>query len=59
MIPDVIQAQVLPIYELLITFADGEKRRFSMFPYPKYPAFPDLTAPQKFALAHVANGTVA
>lgn len=59
MTPDVIQAQVLPNYELLITFADGEKRRFSMLPYLKYPAFQDLTAPQTFALAHVANGTVA
>ncbi|MEO8410075.1 MAG: DUF2442 domain-containing protein [Propionivibrio sp.] len=59
MTPDVTHAQALPGYELLVTFADGEKRRFSMLPYLDYPAYQPLQEPQKFALAHVANGTVA
>lgn len=59
MTPDVTQAQALQNYELLITFADGEQRRFSMLPYLKYPAYQGLNDPGKFAQAHVVNGTVA
>ena len=59
MTPDVVQAQALPNYELLVTFADGAKRYFSMQPYLQYPAYQAIQPPQKFALAHVANGTVA
>ena len=59
MTPDVTQAQVLQNYELLITFADGEQRRFSMLPYLQYPAYQRISDPGKFAQAHVSNGTVA
>ena len=59
MTPDVIQTQALLDYELLVTFGDGEQRRFSMRPYLKYPAYQALVEPHKFAQAHVANGTVA
>ena len=59
MTPDVTQAQALKNFELLVTFADGEQRRFSMLPYLKYPAYQDLRNSGKFAQAHVTNGTVA
>ncbi len=58
MTPDVIHVKTQPDFELLVTFAGGECRRFSMLPYLQYPAFRVLTEPGKFALAHVANGTV-
>ena len=58
MTPDVTQVEVQANFELLVTFADGAHRAFSMLPYLKYPAFSQLSDPGKFALAHVANGTV-
>ncbi|ADL55296.1 DUF2442 domain-containing protein [Gallionella capsiferriformans] len=59
MTPDVTHVQTLASYELLVSFADGGKRRFSMLPYLHYPAYQGLTQPGKFGLAHVSNGTVA
>ena len=59
MTPDVTDAVALENFELLVTFADGARRRFSMLPYLQFPAFQALKEPGKFALAHVSNGTVA
>lgn len=59
MTPDVTHVQTLQNYELLVSFADGEKRCFSMLPYLQYPAYRILSQPEKFALAHVSNGAVA
>jgi len=59
MTPDVTHVQTLANYELLVSFADGDKRRFSMSPYLDYPAYRILSQTGKFALAHVSNGTVA
>jgi hypothetical protein len=58
MTPDVISVKAQPKFELLVTFADGACKLFSMEPYLHYPAFRPLNEPGKFALAHVANGTV-
>ena len=59
MAPDVIDVRSLENYELLVTFADGECRRFSMLPYLDYPAFRGLRELGRFFSAHVENGTVA
>jgi hypothetical protein len=59
MTPDVVAVKDLANYELLVTFAGGEKRRFSMRPYLHYPGYQLLRQPRKFQLAHVSNGTVA
>jgi len=59
MTPDVTHVQTLANYELLVSFADGEKRSFSMLSYLNYPAYRILSQTGKFALAHVSNGTVA
>jgi hypothetical protein len=58
MTPDVTQVKTQPNFELLVTFADGARKLFSMLPYLQYPAFSQLNEPGKFAFAHVANGTV-
>ena len=58
MIPDVTQVKTQANFELLVTFADGVSKQFSMLPYFQYPAFSQLSEPGKFAFAHVANGTV-
>lgn len=58
MTPDVIDVKTQPNFELLIAFANGEHKRFSMLPYLQYPAFHALSEPGRFALAHVSNGTV-
>jgi hypothetical protein len=58
MTPDVTQVEAQANFELLVTFADGVCKQFSMLPYLKYPAFSQLSEPGKFAFAHVANGTV-
>jgi hypothetical protein len=59
MTPDIIEAHATNNYELLLTFADGAQRKFSMQPYLQYPAYQALLRPEKFAQVHVANGTVA
>jgi hypothetical protein len=58
MTPDVIDVKIQPNFELLVTFADGARKLFSMLPYLQYPAFRRLSEPGKFAQAHVSNGTV-
>jgi len=58
MTPDVTQVKTQANFELLVTFADGVCKEFSMLPYLQYPAFSQLSEPGKFAFAHVANGTV-
>ena len=59
MTPDIIEAHATTGFELLLTFADGERRKFSMEPYLHYPAYRALLRPEKFAQVHVSNGTVA
>ena len=59
MTPDVTRVQALQNYDLLISFADGCERYFSMRPYLQYSAYQALSQPGKFAQAHVLNGTVA
>ena len=59
MTPDITHVQTLQNYELLVSFADGNQRRFSMLPYLNYPAYQGLKQNGKFALAHLSNGTVA
>jgi len=56
--PKVVQAQALANHELAATFADGQKRRFSMLPYLQYPAFAALKDVTLFKKARVAHGTV-
>ncbi|OIQ69821.1 hypothetical protein GALL_485750 [mine drainage metagenome] len=58
MTPGVIQVKTRANFELLVTFADGVCKQFSMLPYLQYPAFSQLSEPGRFAFAHVANGTV-
>jgi hypothetical protein len=59
MTPDVISVRSLPDYELLVSFEDGEQRRFSLKPYLGFPAYQPLVEPSRFAAAHVFNGSVA
>jgi hypothetical protein len=56
--PKVVQAQTLANHELAVTFADGQKRKFSMLPYLQYPAFAALKDVALFKRARVAHGTV-
>ena len=58
MTPDVTHVKTQANFELLVTFADGTCKVFSMLPYLKYPAFSAISEPGKFDSAHVANGTV-
>ncbi len=53
MTPDVTQVKTLENYALLASFVSGDKRRFSMLPYLRYPAYQVLKQPEKFVLAHV------
>jgi hypothetical protein len=59
MTPNVTAVVPMENFELLVSFADGESRRFSMLPYLQFPAYQALSEPGKFNLVHVANGTVA
>ncbi|MBU3696800.1 DUF2442 domain-containing protein [Dechloromonas sp.] len=59
MTPDVTHVCSLPDYDLLVSFEDGEWRRFSVKPYLQFPAYQPLMEPTRFMAAHVLNGTVA
>lgn len=59
MTPDVTHVRSLPDYDLLVSFEDGEWRRFSVKPYLQFPAYQPLMEPTRFMAAHVLNGTVA
>jgi hypothetical protein len=50
--------QACPDFQLLLTFANGEQRRFDMRPYLRYPVFRRLENPGYFSLARVAYNTV-
>ncbi len=58
MTPDAIAVEARANFELMVTFADGARKLFSMLPYLQYPAFRPLSEPGEFAKAHVSNGTV-
>jgi len=45
-------------FSLLLTFTNGQRRRFDMRPYLHYPVFRRLENPGYFALARIDYGTV-
>lgn len=54
----VTTVQAAPDYQLVLTFNNGERRRFDMRGYLGYPVFRRLENPAFFALARVDYGTV-
>lgn len=54
----VISVAVADDFQLVMSFATGERRRFDMRPYIHLPVFQRLENPGFFALAHVDYGTV-
>lgn len=59
MTPDVVRVQASPDYWIEAEFSTGEKRRFDMRPYLRYPAFSALKDSAMFLRAHVQHGVVA
>lgn len=55
---EVCSVEALSGYELALAFNSGERRRFDMRPYLRYPVFCRLENPGYFALARVDYGTV-
>lgn len=55
---EVRSVAVLPEFGLVLTFSDGQRRRFDMRPYLRYPVFRRLENPSYFGLARVEYGTV-
>jgi hypothetical protein len=55
---EVCSVEALSGYGLALTFNSGERRRFDMRPYLRYPVFRRLENPGYFALARVDYGTV-
>lgn len=51
----VSSVETAPVFELLLVFDGGERRRFDMRPYLLYPAFRRLENPGFFSLAHVVR----
>jgi len=58
MIPDFASVKTAANHELLAEFTDGERHRFSMHPYLRYPAYAQLVDENKFGQVKVENGTV-
>lgn len=57
--PRVTQATCHDDFTILLTFANGERRRFDARPYLDYPVFQPLNNPGYFLLGKAAHGTVA
>ena len=55
---EVKSVEVISDHGLLLTFNDGQRRRFDMRAYLRYPVFHRLANPAYFALARVDYGTV-
>jgi hypothetical protein len=55
---DVTAVETTADFALLLTFENGERRRFNMRPLLGRKPFEGLQAPQRFAEARVAYGTV-
>lgn len=56
--PDVIKAEILEYYKLLITFSNMEKRIFDMRYYIKYPIFKPLWDEEEFKKFSIVDGTI-
>ena len=55
---EVNSVQTAPDFGLILTFGNGERRRFDMRPYLHFPVFRHLKNPGFFSMAHVDYGTV-
>ena len=56
---DVIAVAIEPPYRLLLTFENGEMRRFDMAPLLASKPYLGLADPAQFAQAYITAGTVA
>jgi Protein of unknown function (DUF2442) len=56
--PDVIAVQSKANFNLLVSFANGERKLFDVKPYLEFPVFQRLKQGNYFERAHVENGTV-
>ncbi len=55
----IIDVKPLGDYQLLLTFANGEKRMFDAKPYLNKGIFKELKSPEVFNTAHISFDTVA
>jgi len=55
---EVNSVEAIPDFGLLLTFTNGQRKRFDMRPYLHYPVFRRLENPAYFALARIDYGTV-
>jgi hypothetical protein len=55
---DIIKAEILKEYKLIITFSNKEKKVFDMEPYLKYPVFKPLCDKKEFEKISIVDGTI-
>jgi hypothetical protein len=55
---EVNSVEAVSEFGLVLTFTNGERRRFDMRPYLHYPVFRRLKNPGFFSLARINYGTV-
>ena len=58
MSPDIIKAEVLNDYKLLITFSNSEVKIFNMSSYLKYPVFKPLENKEELKKLSIIDGTI-
>lgn len=56
--PDIIKAEILKNYKLIITFSNKEKKIFDMSSYLKYPVFKPLCDEEEFKSFSIVDGTI-
>ena len=58
MSPDIIKAEVLKEYKLIITFSNKEIKIFDMSSYFRYPIFKALEEKEEFKRFSIVDGTI-
>jgi hypothetical protein len=58
MSPDIIKAEVLKDYKLIITFSNKEIKLFDMSSYLNYPIFRPLSDKKEFEKFSIVDGTI-
>ena len=58
MSPDIVKAEVLKEYKLLISFNNKEKKIFDMSSYLKYPVFNNIVNKDEFEKFSIVDGTI-
>ena len=56
--PNILKAQILDNYKIVITFENGEEKIFDLKPYLEYPVFRPLEDEEELKKFDIVDGTI-